>query len=96
MKDNNTLMDINWKEMAKEYKESYEDDEGVHEYVEGLLPIYYGEINSTYHDYIGSPLNIEVTNAHVGMTFDQIMNAELFDEFLCRFLGEYMKIEEEE
>jgi len=96
MKDNNNLMDINWKELAKEYKENYEDDSGVHEYVEGLLPIYFGEIYSTYHEYIGTPLNIEIEESMIGRQFWQIMNDELFDEFLCRFLGEYMAIEEEE
>ena len=89
-------MDINWKELAKEYKEHYDDDDGIHEYVEGLLPIYFGEIYSTYHEYIGTPLNIEINSHMVGREFWQIMNDELFDAFLGKFLDEYMAIEEEE
>ncbi len=95
IKDNNNLMDINWKELAKEYKEHYDDDDGIHEYVEGLLPIYFGEIYSTYHEYIGTPLNIEIEKEHVGRQFWQIMNEHLYDEFMNHFMEEYSQLEEE-
>ena len=42
-------MSKNWAEEVEEYKKLYDDDEGIHEYVESLLPVYYGDIYQTYH-----------------------------------------------
>lgn len=96
MKDNNNLMDINWKELAKEYKEHYDNEDGINEYVYGLLPDYYGEIYSTYHEYIGTPFGIEIEESMIGKQFWQIMNDHLFDEFMSHFMEEYSQLEEEE
>ena len=85
-----------WDEEVEEYKKHYDDDNYINEYVEGLLPIYYGDIYSTFHDYIGTPLNIDITDEHVGMQIWQIMNYYLFEEFLGLFWSAWHAYEEEE
>ena len=35
-------MSKDWAEEVKEYKKQYDDDEGIHEYIESLLPVYFG------------------------------------------------------
>ena len=89
-------MSIDWAEAVKEYKEQYDDDNGIHEYVEGLLPQYYYDINQTYHDLIGSPLNIEIKQVHVGMTFDKIMLWDIYTEYSNAFWAEYKLSNDEE
>ena len=89
-------MSIDWSEEVKEYKKQYDDDDGIHEYVESLLPVYYWDINQTYHDLIGSPLSIEITNTHVGMTFDKIMLWDIYTEYSNEFWAEYKLSNDEE
>jgi len=89
-------MSIDWSEAVKEYKKQYDDDDGIHEYVESLLPVYYWDINQTYHDLIGSPLSIEITNTHVGMTFDKIMLWDIYTEYSNEFWAEYKLSNDEE
>ena len=75
-------MSINWTEEVEEYKKQYDDEEGyrleaVYEHVESLLPVYYGDIYQTYHDVIGTPLNIEIEEQHVGISFWKILNHDI-------------------
>ena len=58
-------MSIDWTQEVKEYKEQYDDDSGIYEYVGNLLPQYYGDIYQTYHDVKGTPLNITIEPQHV-------------------------------
>lgn len=87
---------IKWDEAVEEYHKHYDDENGIHEYVESLLPVYYGEIYSTYHDYIGTPLNIEIEHSHVGMSFSEVMSLNLYDEFMSHFMEAFNAYEEEE
>jgi len=43
---------IDWHAEVKEYKQNYDDDDGIHEYIESLVPQYFGDIYQTYHDEI--------------------------------------------
>ena len=70
-------MSKNWAEEVEEYKKQYDDDEGIHEYVESLLPVYYGDIYQTYHELLGTPLNIEIEEQHVGISFWKILNHDI-------------------
>tara|TARA_R110000782_G_scaffold153539_1_gene245987 strand:+ start:211 stop:465 length:255 start_codon:yes stop_codon:yes gene_type:complete len=83
---------IDWTLEVKEYKKQYDDDDGLHEYIKSLLPVYYGDIYQTYHDYIGTPLNIEVE----GVPFWKIMNGHILEEFMSRFHEAWNEAEEEE
>ena len=87
---------INWNEAVEEYHKSYDDEDGIHEYVEGLIPVNYWEINSAYDDYIGTPLGIEIEEGHVGLSFWQIMSLHLFEEFMGHFMEAFNAYEEEE
>ena len=87
---------IDWEDMVKEYKKQYDDEDGIHEFIDSLLPVYYGDIYSTYHEYIGTPLNIDIENEHVGMQIWQIMTHYLFEEFLGLFWSALHAYEEEE
>ena len=98
----NMSVAIKWDEAVEEYHNHYDGAEcmrdsmyNISEYVESLLPVYYGEIYSTYHDYIGTPLNIEIEESHVGLSFWQIMNRHLFDEFIGHFMEAFNAYEEE-
>tara|TARA_R100000750_G_scaffold58367_1_gene46033 strand:+ start:50 stop:337 length:288 start_codon:yes stop_codon:yes gene_type:complete len=72
------------------------DSDKIHEYVDGLLPLYYGQIYHDYHDLIGTPLGIEITQDMVGMEVWQVMNMRLFDEYLTLFMEKLHQITEEE
>ena len=89
-------MSKNWAEEVEEYKKQYDDDEGIHEYVESLLPVYYGDIYQTYHDVIGTPLNIEIEPEHVGIAFWKIMNGHILEEFMSLFMEAWNEAEEED
>ena len=90
---------INWKHEVIEYKAQYEDDDHISEYIESMLPHYYSEIYTTYHEAIGTPFNIEVESHHVGLTLDKILLTELFYKYHGEFMMElhvYEELEEEE
>tara|TARA_Y100000004_G_scaffold46464_1_gene50999 strand:- start:3728 stop:4000 length:273 start_codon:yes stop_codon:yes gene_type:complete len=89
-------MSIDWEEAVKEYKKQYDDEDGIHEYVESLLPVYYGDIYQTYHDIIGTPLSIKILNAHVGMTIDKILLWDIYTEYSNAFHAEYKLSNDEE
>ena len=94
-------MSINWTEEVEEYKKQYDDEDGyrleaVYEHVESLLPVYYGDIYQTYHDVIGTPLNIEIEPEHVGIAFWKIMNGHILEEFMSLFMEAWNEAEEED
>ena len=35
---------IDWEDMVKEYKKQYDDEDGIHEFIDSLLPVHYGDI----------------------------------------------------
>jgi hypothetical protein len=86
------------KELVQDYMECYDDIhnmDNIHEYVDGMLPTYLGETYSEYHEHIGTPLNIEITQDMVGKEFWQIMNLELYAEYYYMFMTEFNKVVEE-
>jgi len=87
---------IDWHEEVKEYKQNYDDDDRIHEYIESLVPQYFGDIYQTYHDNIGTPLNIEIEAHHVGLEIWRIMVGHIFEAYLEEFLIAWHEVEEEE
>lgn len=87
---------IDWHEEVKEFRRQYDDDDDVSEYIESMLPVYYGEIYTTYHEAIGTPFNIEIESHHVGLTIDKILLQNLFDEYYGQFMMALHVYEEEE
>jgi|15BtaG_2_1085339.scaffolds.fasta_scaffold07949_4 hypothetical protein len=90
------MSEIDWEVSVKEYQTEYSNDEGVNEWVESLLPVYYSNIYQAYHDHIGTPLVIEITANDIGLSVWQIMTRELHDEYMECFMEAYNAIEEEE
>ena len=72
------------------------DTDRINEYVDGMLPLYYGEIYNQYHRHLGTPLSIEITQDMVGLAIWEIMNRQLFDEYFTLFIDELYRIYEEE
>tara|TARA_Y100001973_G_C5170242_1_gene318611 strand:+ start:288 stop:560 length:273 start_codon:yes stop_codon:yes gene_type:complete len=89
-------MSIDWTQEVKEYKEQYDDEDGIYEYIESLLPQYYGDIYQTYHDVIGTPLNITIEPQHVGIELWRIMNGHIYAELCELFFNAWNEAEEEE
>ena len=93
---------IDWHEEVKEYKEQYDDawadsgNDGIYEYVEGLLPQYYADIYHTYHDVIGTPLSIIIEPQHVGIELWKILNGYIYAEYCALFYEALNELEEEE
>ena len=89
-------MSKNWAEEVEEYKKQYEDDDGIHEYVESLLPVYYGDIYQTYHELLGTPLNIEIEEQHVGVSFWKILNRDINIVYYDLFMEAWNEAKDEE
>jgi hypothetical protein len=95
-------MHKDWQQEVKEFKKQYDQndyhiiEDGISEYIDSLLPIYYGDIYHTYHDVIGTPLSIEIEPEHVGMAFWHIMNQHIYEEFYSLFMHAWNEAEEEE
>lgn len=89
-------MSKNWAEEVEEYKKQYDDDEGIHEYVESLLPVYYGDIYQTYHELLGTPLNIEIEEQHVGISFWKILNHDINVVYYDLFMEAWNEAKDED
>tara|TARA_Y100000114_G_C11756068_1_gene326917 strand:- start:2082 stop:2381 length:300 start_codon:yes stop_codon:yes gene_type:complete len=94
---------FNWNRIVAEYKENYydeawadSDNDGIHEYIESLLPVYYGDIYQVYHSEMGTPLAITVEPHHVGLEFWRIMVQEIFEVYMEKFLEALNELKEEE
>ena len=87
---------IDWHAEVKEFRRHYDDEDDISEYIESMLPVYYGEIYTAYHDAIGTPFNIEIHAGHVGLTIDRIMLGFLFEEYFDSFMSAWNEVEEEE
>ena len=85
-----------WRELVEDYRKGYDDKSGITEYVESLLPTYYGTVYDEYHRLIGSPMSITIQDDHVGMAIWEIMNLELYDEYYELFMDAFSEIEFEE
>ena len=87
---------FDWNKIVAEYKEQYDDDDGIHEYIDSLLPVYYGDIYKVYFSEMGTPLAIKVESHHVGLEFWRIMVQEIFEVYMEKFLTAWHELEEEE
>lgn len=87
-----------WAECAKEFKESYDGNEDyIGEYIDGLLPVYYSDIENAYAYYFKHrAITIEVEAGHTGLKIWQIMNMHLYDEFMHLFMEEWNALKEAE
>jgi hypothetical protein len=87
---------IDWHEEVKEFRRQYDNDDDISEYIDSMLPHYYSEIYTAYHEAIGTPLNIEIHAGHVGLTIDRIMLGFLFENYFDSFMSAWNEVVEEE
>ena len=82
---------INWTQEVKEYKAEYEDDDSISEWVESLVPIYYGDITNAFNDF-----SEEITADDVGVCIWQVMTRHIFNAYYEAFMNEWVPFDEEE
>lgn len=80
---------INWKKAVEEYKENYEDDDGIHEYIDGLVPHYYYDISNAFLNFTAP---IEASD--VGADIATVMVRHIFDAYYESFMEEWTPFEE--
>ena len=95
-------MHKDWQQEVKQFKKEYNEEnyhiieDGISEYIDGLIPVYYNDIYETYHAVIGTPLTIKIEDHHVGMALWHIMNHQIYEEFYSLFMEAWYEAEEEE
>lgn len=75
---------IDWKAEVKEYKEQYDDDDGIHEYIDSLVPIYYYDILKVFND-----MTFKIEEHHVGLSVWQVMTECIYNEYYESFMEEW-------
>ena len=87
-----------WHEEVKEYKRQYEDagygDEYIHEYIDSLVPIYYGDIAQTFMSLNGPSMSCKIHEAHVGMPVWRFMQEVIYEEYMGEFMAHWTEEEE--
>ena len=82
---------MNWDEEVKDYKKQYDHEDGINEYVESLVPVYYGDISNTFND--KSEL---ITADEVGVPIWQVMTKHIFNAYLESFMEAWTPFKDEE
>jgi len=73
--------DINWNKEVEEYKTRYDDEDGISEYVENLVPYYYHDIQNTFNS-----MSEKITADEVGVPIWQVMQKHIFYDYLESFM----------
>ena len=91
---------INWYEEVKEYKAQYDNECGIHEWVDALLPIYYNDILNVFTEVLdgsglgyGIPENMNYRSCH---TIGDIMQYHIYEQYYEDFMFAWNHFEEEE
>jgi len=88
---------MDWYGEVADYKKQYDNEEGIHEWVDGLLPIYYSDILSVFTSSLcGCGLEYLITKEHVDMSIGDIMVHIIYNEYYEQFVEAYYTFEEEE
>ena len=82
---------IKWDEAVEEYKAQYADEDGIHEFIDSLVPIYYSDILMTFNN-----VGFEITQEHVGLHIWQVMTQSIYEDYMYEFMGHWTGFEEEE
>ena len=82
---------INWTVAVEEYKTQYTDEDGIHEFIDSLVPVYYSDILKTF-DNVG----FEITQEHVGLHIWQVMSQSIYEDYMDEFMSHWTGFEEEE
>ena len=82
---------MNWNEEVEEYKKQYDDEDGIYEYVESLVPVYYNDISNTFND-----MSELITTDDVAVPIWQVMTKHIFNDYLESFMEAWTPFDEEE
>ena len=84
-------MGINWKDEVAEYKKQYDDEDGIHEYIDSLLPIYYHDILEAFND-----MTELITDDDMGQPIWSVMTKHIYEAYYEAFCEEWDGFDEEE
>lgn len=84
-------MYVNWRDMVKEYKEQYDNEYYISEFVEGLVPINYYEILKNFHN-----MTYEIQEHHVGLSIWKVMTECIYNDYYESFMQYWDGFDEEE
>ena len=82
---------IKWDVAVEEYKAQYTDEDGIHEFIDSLVPIYYYDINKEFQD-----LGFVITQEHVGLRIWQVMTQSIYEAYMEEFMSHWAGFDEEE
>ena len=82
---------IDWKDMVKEYKKQYDDEGGIPEFIDSLVPVYYNEILEVFND-----MTELITADDVGLSIWQVMTKYIYEAYYKSFMREWDGFDEEE
>tara|TARA_R100001230_G_scaffold21896_1_gene12222 strand:+ start:417 stop:677 length:261 start_codon:yes stop_codon:yes gene_type:complete len=80
-----------WEDMVKEYKKQYDDEDGIPEFIDSLVPVYYNEILEVFND-----MTELITADDVGDTIWYVMTKHIYNSYYESFMGEWDGFDEEE
>ena len=73
-----------WQDLVEEYyNENGMDEDNIHEWVDGITPIYYSDIIKRFNEF-----NYEITEEHVGLEIWKVMAKTIYDKLYDRFVQE--------
>ena len=78
-----------WQNLIEEYydENGYSPD-NIHEWVDGITPIYYSDIIKQFDEF-----NYEITKEHVGLEIWKVMVRTIYDKLYDRFVQELHEYE---
>ena len=73
-----------WQDLVEEYyDENGMNEDYIHEWVDGITPIYYSDIIKQFDDF-----SYEITEEHVGLEIWKVMVRTIHDKLYHRFVQE--------
>ena len=82
---------IDWEYMVIEYKRQYADEDGIHEFIDGLVPVYYNEVLEVFND-----MTELITPDDVGLSIWKVMTKHIYNSYYELFMCEWDLFDEEE
>jgi len=86
---------IDWEDMVKEYKKQYDDEDGIHEFIDSLVPVYYYDIFEAFRKYCFSN-NMIISNDDMGLPMWRVMTKYIYEAYYRSFMREWDLFDEEE
>jgi len=87
MKENinmNEMTGKQWQDYVKDYyNENGIDEDNIHEWVDGITPVYYGNIVKQFDEF-----NYKITEEDVGLEIWKIMTRTIYYKLYDRFIQE--------